>query len=271
MSLIAMTLEMGSLGDEVAQGVARELGLTVVHHEIIGHLADKMRVRKSHVIRFLDNKATVFERLSPDRTSLSIYTADEIYRIAQRNGGVVIHGWGATHLLRQVGHALCVRVCAPVELRVKRVMERLNTDDEEFVRREVEFSDEAHGAIIRRHFGVNWQESELYDLALNSERVPVDGCIEEILSLVRKASFAPTPQSQATLDNLSMAAQVRAALRTDPRTRKVDILIESDAGHVTLAGVVTGDIALATLTEVAAQVAGVHVVENRVKQAVPFR
>ncbi len=154
---------------------------------------------------------------------------------------------------------------------MKRVMERLNTDDEEFVRREVEYSDEAHGAIIRRHFGVNWQESELYDLALNSERVPVDGCIEEILSLVRKASFAPTPQSQATLDNLSLAAQVRAALRTDTRTRKVDILIESDAGHVTLAGVVTFDIALATLTEVAAQVAGVHVVENRVKQAVPFR
>ncbi len=61
MSLIAMTLEMGSLGDEVAQGVARELGRAVVHHEIIGHLADKMRVRKSHVIRFLDNKATVLD------------------------------------------------------------------------------------------------------------------------------------------------------------------------------------------------------------------
>ena len=46
MPLIAMTLEMGSLGNEVAQGIAEALGLKPLHHEIIGDLADKMRVRR---------------------------------------------------------------------------------------------------------------------------------------------------------------------------------------------------------------------------------
>ena len=264
MPLVAMTLEMGSLGNEVAQGVAKELGQEVVHHEIIDHLADKMRVRKSHVIRFLDNKATVLDRLTADRTSLSIYTADNIFDIVQQNGGAVIHGWGAAQLLQPVGHALRVRVCAPVDLRVKRMVERLNTEDEGLVRSEVEFSDEAHGAIIRRHFGVNWQDVEHYDLALNTERVPVAECIEEILSLVREAAFEETTQSLATLENLSLAAHVRAALRTDLCTRKVNVFIEADAGRVTLSGIVLEDMDRGMLTKVAAKVPGVDAVRNLV-------
>ncbi len=271
MPLVAMTLEMGSLGNEVAQGVAKALELPVINHEIIGHLADKMRVRKSHVIRFLDNKATILERLSAERTSLSIYTADQIYSIAQRKDGAVIHGWGATHLLRPVRHAVCVRVCAPVKLRVKRMMERLNTHDEGFVRKEIAYSDEAHGAIMRRHFEINWQDGEHYDLVLNTERVPVEECVEEILGMVRKPAFEDTPRSRATLDNLSLSAHVRAALRTDLRTRKVNVFIESDAGRVTLSGVVNGDIGLDTLAEVAAKVPGVNGVRNQVKRALPFR
>jgi cytidylate kinase len=267
MPLIAMTQEMGSLGKEVAGGVARTLGLEVVHHELISHLADKMRVRKSHVIRFLDDKATVMERLSPERTSLSIFTADEIYRIAQRPGGTVIHGWGATHLLRPVGHALCVRVSAPFELRVRRIMERLDTDDEVSVRREIEFSDEAHGAIMRRHFDINWRDVELYDLALNTERIPVAECVEEIVKLARKPAFQETPFSLATLENLSLATRVRAALRNDPRTRRVNVCAEAKAGDVTLSGIVFDDMNLETLTGVAATVPGVREISNQVRLA----
>ena len=114
MPLIAMTREMGSLGKDVAAAVASQLGKPVVHHEIIGHLANKMRLRKSHVIRLLEGKANIFERLTADRTSLSIYTADETFHLATDPRGAVIRGWGATHLLRPVRHAVCVRVCAPV-------------------------------------------------------------------------------------------------------------------------------------------------------------
>lgn len=59
MPQIAITREMGSLGIEVAEQVATELKLPLIHHEIIEHLADKMRVRRSHVQRLLDGKAGI--------------------------------------------------------------------------------------------------------------------------------------------------------------------------------------------------------------------
>ena len=271
MPLIAMTREMGSLGKDVAQGVAEALGLEVVHHEIIDQLADKMRLRKSHVVRLLDGKASMLERLTADRASLAIYTADETYAIAQRDGGSVIRGWGATHLLRRVGHAVCVRVCAPRELRVRRMMERLNTDDEDMVRHEVELSDEAHAAIMRRHFGVNCQEGDQYDVTLNTERVPIGECVEEVLKLVRDPAFAETGESSATLDNLSLSAHVRAALRKDPRTRKTNVMIECDRGSVTLSGIVDGDTEQTLVADVAGAVPGVTNVDNRVRSATPAR
>src|SRR4029078_9583293 len=99
MPLIAITREMGSLGKDVARGLGEELGLPVIYHEVIDHLADRMRVGKSHVIRLLDGSAGLLERMTADKTSLSIFTADEIYAIAAK-GGAIIRGWGANPLLR---------------------------------------------------------------------------------------------------------------------------------------------------------------------------
>jgi hypothetical protein len=57
MTVVAITREMGTLGKDVATGLGEALGLPVIYHEIIDHLADRMRVRRSHVVRLLDGKA----------------------------------------------------------------------------------------------------------------------------------------------------------------------------------------------------------------------
>ena len=227
MPLVAITREMGSLGIEVAEQVAGELKVPLIHHEIIDNLADKMRVRKSHVMRLLDGKAGILENLTADKTSLSIYTAAETMELAAREGGCVLRGWGASQLLRSVSHAICVRVCAPVDLRKKRMMERLGSSDEQFIDAEIKISDEAHAAIIRRHFSVNWQDAELYDVVFNTERVSVAECVEEVLKLVKVPSFEETAVSRRRLVDLRLAAQARAKLRENSATRAVQITIGS--------------------------------------------
>ena len=39
MPIIAITREMGSLGKDVARGLGEALGLPVIYHEVIDHLA----------------------------------------------------------------------------------------------------------------------------------------------------------------------------------------------------------------------------------------
>ena len=68
MTVIAMGREMGSLGKKIADGVARKLNLPVIHYEIIDHLSDRSRVRRSHVVRLLDPKDDPLSSLTADHT-----------------------------------------------------------------------------------------------------------------------------------------------------------------------------------------------------------
>ena len=262
MPLIAMTREMGSLGRDVAAGVAQRAGRRVVYHEIIEPIANKMRLRKSHVERFLEGKSGLWERLTTDRTSLSIFTADETFRFLRDGTTGVIRGWGAVHLLREVPHVIRVRVCAPLEVRVQRMMERLGTDNRAAVQSEIEMSEEAHTAITRRHFGVNWRDPELYDLVLNTARISVDECIEEVDALARKPRFQETPESQRMVDDLALTWSVRSAMRRDPRTANLSVTVQCEDSVVSLIGVVDADDEVQAAQELAAAVPGVENVRN---------
>jgi cytidylate kinase len=265
MAIVAMTREMGSLGKDVAAGIAQELGLPLVHHEIIDSLADKMRLRKSHVVRLLDGQAGILERLTADETSLSIYTEDELCSVAMRDGGAVIRGWGATHLLGRVPHVVRVRVCAPHALRHQRMMQRLRTDDDSFVDEEIRRSDEAQAAIMRRYFNVDWADSSHYDLVLNTERVSVPQCVEEILELARSAEFAETDASRRSLGDVALQSHVRAALRGDPRTRGLRVVVSVAERVATLDGMVDDEEQSAAANEIAAAVPGIKQVKSELR------
>jgi len=265
MPLIAMTREMGSLGKDVAAGVAARLNKRVVYHEIIEPIANKMRLRKSHVERFLDGKSGIWERLTTDKTSLSIFTADETFRFLRDGSTGVIRGWGAVHLLRNIPHVIRVRVCAPLETRVTRMMERLGTDDRANVENEIQMSEEAHTAITKRHFGVNWRDPELYDLVLSTERLSVDECVEEVETMMKKKCFQETPESMRMVDNLALEWAVRSALRRDERTAESAFTVEASDGVAKLLGVVDTQAEAAAAADVARAVEGVRQVDNQLK------
>src|SRR5207247_10647015 len=134
---------------------------------------------------------------SADKTRLTVYAADEMLQGASK--GAVMRGCGAAHLLRPVKHAIRVRICAPFELRVQRMMERLDSLDRDAVATEIRNSDEAQGAIAKRHFDIDWQDPDGYDLSPNTERMSVEQCAEKIIQLSREPDFIETDESHRAL------------------------------------------------------------------------
>ena len=177
----------------------------------------------------------------------------------------MIRGWGATHLLREVPHAVSIRVCAPFELRKRRMMERLSSESADQVADEIRMNDEAHGAIVRRHFDLNWSDSEHYDLVLNTERLTIEECADEVMGLLDDATFQETPQSQRAFSNLALAAHIRSALRQDPRTAKMMISITCEDGVATLAGLVDPGQQPKDAADVASRVPGVKEVKSQLR------
>jgi len=264
MPVIAMNQEMGSQGKYVAERLAEELGLTIVRHEIIEHVAEKMHVRKSTLQRFLEGKAGLLERWGTDEASLTLFKAEEILELAAK-GNVIIRGRGATHVLRPIPHIPCIRVGAPFETRVKWLMTCLGTDDEEMASEEIRHSDAAHRTNMQRQFGVTWGEPMQYDLTLNTERLSVATCVEQIKQLLTRPEFAETPESRAQLANLTLEYHVRAALRANAKTADVKIAIRADNGKLILDGIVISTDERHAAVEVVSHVAGVKGVDNNLK------
>src|SRR5262245_27299810 len=233
MAVIAMTREMGSLGKDVAAGLADQMGLTVVHHELVEHhLAERLGVKESAVHRYLEGEASLLERWKIDKQKLSEYTAEEILELAGK-GNVVIRGWGATGVLRHIPHVLRVRVCADMGFRERVMMQRLGLTANA-VRREIERSDAAHAGIVRGFFGVDWQNPLLYHLVLNTAIVPVEACVKILRTLLERPEFQEIEETRSMLADKLIESRVRAALGADDTRSPITINVVK--GKVTLTG-----------------------------------
>jgi cytidylate kinase len=204
------------------------------------------------------------ERWAADEKTISIFTAEEVLELAVK-GDMLIRGWGATMILRPVAHVPSIRVCAPLELRVKRLMERLETDDEALARHEIEVDDHARQSRMSEHFNVTWGDPALYDLTLNTERIPVAQCVDQIVALTRSAAFQETPESRRHLEDLAVQARARGALKADPRTAGIDILVEAQGGNVVLRGIVMDEGERSLCADIVQALAGVKGVDNQLR------
>jgi len=264
MTVIALTEEMGSLATDVADHLATDLGLAVMRHEVVDNVSTRMHVPTSLINRLREGKAGTLERLRADKASLAVYMTEEVLEVAAR-GDVVLRGWGATCLLRTVPHVVCVRVTRPFAQRVAWLREQLGADDIAFVEEEIRRSDRAHAARMQAQFGVTWGDPLLYDLVLNTDRLSVETCARQIAALAQRPEFAETDASRARLQNMALAARVRAALRADAATRDIDVTVVSDAGRIVLTGIVLDADEMPAAERVARSVAGVAAVDNQLK------
>jgi cytidylate kinase len=269
MTVIAMTREMGSRGREVALGLADRLGLEIIHHELVEQsLAARLNLTESAVHHFLEGQVSLFERWKIDRSRLSLYTQVEILELASR-GNVLIRGWGAAQLLRSIGNVLCIRVCAPMRCRQDEILARVSLKDRDEARAEIERNDAAHAKVIQRLFKADWREPEHYDMVLNTERVPIDVCVDQIAQLADLPKFQQTERARRALTDKLIEFRIRGRLDSlsDNDGLAWGLQLSVDSGKVSLGGTAADDEIAHMIVRTAEQTEGVVEVDSRMRIA----
>lgn len=264
MPVIALTHEIGSLAKDVAQLLSQDLNLQQMTNEVVEHVAGKMHVPTSLINRMREGKAGLVERFSTDKQSLALYTAEEVFNFASK-GDVVVRGWGSTCLLRPVRHVVTVRITRSLDKRVEWLMNNVETLNQTYAEDEIRRSDAAHAERMSEQFGVSWGEPTLYDLVLNTDRLSVETCAEQIKLLVRRPEFQPTEESRAILANLTLEARIRAELKDFAETRNTNITLASANGVVTLRGIVFNKSELEATEKIVREVPGVSQIINELR------
>ncbi len=193
--IITINREFESYGSEIAQQVAARLQIPYVDKFLITESAQKCGFSVEHIeardellaSRFEYSQAQASHFYGSAETHLTTneqvaQAQFEIIRELAAEGPCVIVGRCANYLLRDNEEALDVFIHAGLEFRVKCAMERLGLS-EKTARREVERTDKARKKYYKHFTGRDWEDPDSYHLALNSERMGIEGCVETILSI----------------------------------------------------------------------------------------
>jgi cytidylate kinase len=211
---------------------------------------------------------TVRHRFSSNGRSIersSRYTSEEILGLAQQ-GNVLIRGWGAATLLRDMAQVISVRVCAPMSVRVQVMMERLGVKDADAVRQEIERYDAAHLRTMRATFDVEQEDALLYHIVLNTGRLSVDSCVKAVCQLAEVPAFQDHATTQSVLANKLLEAKVNSALteHIDAAMAPTGISVSAAHGRVTLSGMTSSGGLRAKAEKLAQAIAGVIDIENHI-------
>jgi cytidylate kinase len=262
MSVIACSQEWGSLGDRIARAVAETLGYRFADREIILEAANTYGVAEAELARLDETRPRLLERLQLERQRYLLFIEATVLRFAVEDR-VVILGRGGYVLLREVSHALRVRLHAPRDARAGRVGAWAATDTKtagQLVRQ----NDRERAARMRYLYEVDWTDPLLYDLAVNTARLDERTATDLIARAAGQPQFAPTSDSRRTVADLALAAQVRAALAADREVSWTSVQVTAHEGSVTIGGAVRTDAQRARVLELAGRVPGVRSVQDDV-------
>jgi cytidylate kinase len=264
--VIAVTREIGSLGTEVAAGIAEKLGLKNVHSEIVADtIARRLGVAEELVRRHVDGSASLLDRWQVNRRRLSRYSCEEIISLAHK-GNVLIQGWGAATLLRDMPQVISVRVCAPMDFRVRVMMERLGNKNATAVREEIKKFDATRARAMRGLFNLEEEDSRLYHLVLNTERLPLNACVKAVCELAEGPHFEDRVSMRSMLADKLLEAKIRSALteKISVTMAPLGVSVSVLEGKITLAGTTTSGSLRSEAERIAYAVAGRANIENRI-------
>jgi cytidylate kinase len=260
MAIIAMSRELGSWGTLIGTAVAKELGYEYIYQDITSEAARDYEVVEEQLIRVVERAPGILEKLKGDFRRYQAFVQAQVYKAAQKDNVVLIGRW-STLLLKDINHALRVRVTAPESVRANRVMEMMRVGMAKALEM-VRENDLERGGRMDHVYGVDWKAAHLYDLVLNTEKVSVQAAAEAVANLARREEYRTTEDSKRKLDDLALASSIRAELKSHRSTRDADVDIQAGNGEVTLMGVVLSDAEKKAVEKTVHSVKGVRKVEN---------
>jgi len=212
MPVITISKEHGAGGKQISQDIARALGCELVDKAMIVKVAQNAKVAAEKVEKYdqegYDSMSKYLNNMLLANPSLysglgfelpmagpgilpagyDFFDAEQYLKFTQtvmenlyKKGNVVLVGRGSQVFLSDKPGCLHLKITAPLDFRIKRVMEKQAVGEKE-AKEMIHKRDKARSSYIRDFYQRDWNDPGLYHLIINTARIKS----EAIIAIVRE-------------------------------------------------------------------------------------
>ncbi len=210
MPIITISRGSYSKGKEVAETVAERLGYPCIAREVILKASKEFNIPEIKFAKAFHDAPSIFDRLTYGREKYIAYLKAAFLKSVQCDN-VVYHGLAGHFFLKDLRHALKVRIIADRPERVQVTMAREGVSEAEAERR-LKRDDEDRTKWSKHVFGIDTSDPSLYDLVIHIGKMRVADAADVICHTAQLETFKTTFESQRAMDDLVLAGEVKAAL-----------------------------------------------------------
>ncbi|MEA3377593.1 MAG: cytidylate kinase-like family protein [Chloroflexota bacterium] len=171
MAAVTVSRQLGSLGTHIAREAAERLGYRMVWREVINEAARRSGAPEA-ALAMIDDLGLLGVDLRPEALRAYQQAVREVMDDLTAEGSVIIVGRAGQIILKDRSDVLHVRVIAPLTLRVERTA-ALQEIPATAAQAQVVRSDRTRRVYLKRCHGVDWNDPQLYDLVLSTQRLTV--------------------------------------------------------------------------------------------------
>ena len=224
MAVITISRQYGSGGDEIAQRVCESLGYRRFDKDLMAQVASDVGLSEGEIVDLSEasfKSQSILSRLlsllttptgeTPTVTQTSTWQRDtsgakvkqieqvsearvvaivgQTIQAAYKLGDIVIVGRGGQAVLRDKPGVLHVRIEAPLDTRIQRVVSQTGANRSE-AEKQIHEHDKSSAGYIKRFYNADWDDTALYHLVVTAGLWGVDRAARVVVDAARQISDA---------------------------------------------------------------------------------
>lgn len=271
MAIISICRGTKSGGEAIARCLAEQFGYPILGREVLQEAAAQLGVSADDLVEKMEDRPRFFDRSASLRRTY-IAAVQATLAEAAVGGNLVYHGLAGGFLLKDVPGVLCVRLIAPVEMRVQALRESHGMDEASAVAY-IHEVDEARARWVKGMYGVDILDPTNYDMVMNLGTFSIAEACKIITVAAQRPEFSLVESRLQQLEDFRVASQARLALLDDMGTQTLDLTAKARRGVVEIHGQApilnTGEVGN-RITEIVRSIEGVKEVVLKIEWFDPY-
>ncbi len=249
MAIITISRGCYSKGNEVAEKLAQRLGYECISRDVILEASREFNIPEIKLVRAIHDAPSILDRIGYRKEKYIAFIQAEILKHFRKDN-VVYSGLAGHFFVNDISHALKVRIIADLNERIKNEAQSEGISRKEALRI-LQSDDEERRKWSIHLYGVDTHNPELYDLFIHIKKITTDDAVHIISEALALDLFKTSHESQQQMEDLALAAQVKAAIvDLEP---DVDVVASEGEVQIHTAALLTRERGVANEIEVVAK------------------